>query len=153
MGASRYFTVSQLKCFMHQLLSGTHYLHDMWVVHRDLKTSNILVNTRGELKICDMGLARQFAAPLKPYTPLVVTLWYRAPELLLGTKLYSTPIDMWSVGCIMGELMQKTPLLPGEKEWDQARTQTKSQAPGLALLACFSRLRDVATRRLRGWRT
>ena len=69
---------------MLQLLGGISYLHDNWVLHRDLKTSNILYTKRGELKICDFGLARQYGSPLKPYTHMVVTLWYRAPELLLG---------------------------------------------------------------------
>lgn len=69
---------------MQQLFAGMAYLHENWVLHRDLKTSNILYNNRGELKICDFGLARQFGSPLRPYTHNVVTLWYRAPELLLG---------------------------------------------------------------------
>jgi cell division cycle 2-like len=69
---------------MRQLLSGVAYLHENWVLHRDLKTSNILYTNRGQLKLCDFGLARQYGSPLKPYTQLVVTLWYRAPELLLG---------------------------------------------------------------------
>lgn len=86
---------------------------------RDLKTSNILYNNKGDLKICDLGLARQYGSPLRPYTHMVVTLWYRAPELLLGCKLYSTAIDMWSLGCIMAELLQKEPLLPGKTELEQ----------------------------------
>jgi len=71
------FSQSEVKCLMLQLLEGTKYLHDNWVLHRDLKTSNLLLNNRGELKICDFGLARQYGSPLKPYTHLVVTLWYR----------------------------------------------------------------------------
>ena len=74
----------QVKCLMHQLFCGMHYLHENWVLHRDLKTSNILYSNRGELKICDFGLARQYGSPLRVYTHNVVTLWYRAPELLLG---------------------------------------------------------------------
>jgi tRNA A-37 threonylcarbamoyl transferase component Bud32 len=81
---TRPFTIPEVKCLMLQLLRGTAYLHDNWVLHRDLKTSNILVNNRGELKICDFGLARQYSDPLRAYTHMVVTLWYRAPELLLG---------------------------------------------------------------------
>ena len=75
---------------MRQLIAGVAYLHDNWVIHRDLKTSNILYNNKGDLKICDFGLARQYGSPLRPYTHMVVTLWYRAPELLLGT--------LWSIG-------------------------------------------------------
>lgn len=71
------FSQSEVKCLMLQLLEGIKYLHDNWVLHRDLKTSNLLLNNRGELKICDFGLARQYGSPLKPYTHLVVTLWYR----------------------------------------------------------------------------
>nr|QWX39174.1 cyclin-dependent kinase [Populus tomentosa] len=113
------FSQSEVKCLMLQLLEGTKYLHDNWVLHRDLKTSNLLLNNRGELKICDFGLARQYGSPLKPYTHLVVTLWYRAPELLLGAKQYSTAIDMWSLGCIMAELLSKDPLFNGKTEVDQ----------------------------------
>ncbi|CAI0381084.1 unnamed protein product [Linum tenue] len=113
------FSQSEVKCLMLQLLEGTKYLHDNWVLHRDLKTSNLLLNNRGELKICDFGLARQYGSPLKPYTQMVVTLWYRAPELLLGAQQYSTAIDMWSLGCIMAEMLSKQPLFNGTKEYDQ----------------------------------
>ena len=75
---------AQVKCLVLQLFCGMHYLHENWVLHRDLKTSNILYSNRGELKICDFGLARQYGSPLRPYTHNVVTLWYRAPELLMG---------------------------------------------------------------------
>eukprot|EP00850_Spirogloea_muscicola_P014616 SM000106S13964 [mRNA] locus=s106:281759:284864:- [translate_table: standard] len=113
------FSQSEVKCLMLQLFEGTHYLHQNWVLHRDLKTSNLLLNNKGELKICDFGLARQYGSPLKAYTHMVVTLWYRAPELLLGVKTYSTAIDMWSLGCIMAELLGKEPLFPGKSEIDQ----------------------------------
>ncbi|XP_044953269.1 cyclin-dependent kinase G-1-like [Hordeum vulgare subsp. vulgare] len=113
------YSQSEVKCLMLQLLEGVKYLHDNWVIHRDLKTSNILLNNCGELKICDFGLSRQYGSPLKPYTQLVVTLWYRAPELLLGAKEYSTAIDMWSLGCIMAELLSKKPLFDGKRDIDQ----------------------------------
>uniref|UniRef100_A0A0D9VHX9 Protein kinase domain-containing protein n=1 Tax=Leersia perrieri TaxID=77586 RepID=A0A0D9VHX9_9ORYZ len=113
------YSQSEVKCLMLQLLEGVKYLHDNWILHRDLKTSNLLLNNRGELKICDFGLSRQYGSPLKPYTQLVVTLWYRAPELLLGAKEYSTAIDMWSLGCIMAELLSKGPLFNGKSEIDQ----------------------------------
>lgn len=73
----RPFSTSEVKCLMLQLLEGVKYLHDNWVLHRDFKTSNLLLNNKGELKICDFGLSRQYGSPLKPYTPLVVTMWYR----------------------------------------------------------------------------
>ncbi|KAI4343636.1 hypothetical protein L6164_010964 [Bauhinia variegata] len=113
------FSVGEVKSLMWKLLKGVKYIHDNWVIHRDLKTSNILLNKDGELKICDFGLSRQYASPLKPYTPVVVTLWYRAPELLLGVKEYSTALDMWSVGCIMAELIVKEPLFKGKTEVEQ----------------------------------
>lgn len=113
------FTVAEVKCLMQQLLSAVAYLHANFVMHRDLKTSNLLLNNQGELKICDFGLARKYGDPLRPYTHLVVTLFYRAPELLLGQDTYSAAIDMWSVGCIMAELILRSPLFPGANEIDQ----------------------------------
>lgn len=113
------FVTSEVKCLMLQLLSGVAHLHENWIFHRDLKTSNLLYNNRGILKIADFGLAREFGSPLKEYTGTVVTLWYRAPEILLGAKNYTCAIDMWSVGCIFAEIITKTPLLPGRSEIDQ----------------------------------
>ncbi|XP_012468354.1 cyclin-dependent kinase G-2 [Gossypium raimondii] len=115
------FSTSDVKCLMLQLLEGVKYLHDNWVLHRDLKTSNLLLSSQGELKICDFGMARQYGSPQKPYTTKVVTQWYRAPELLLGAKTYSTAVDMWSVGCIMAEMLAKQPLFKGTSEIDQLR--------------------------------
>ncbi|XP_056685171.1 cyclin-dependent kinase G-2 [Spinacia oleracea] len=115
----QHFRQSEAKCLMLQLLEGVEYLHDNWILHRDLKTSNLLLNNTGDLKICDFGMARQYGSPLKPYTSLVVTLWYRAPELLLGAKEYSTAVDMWSVGCIMAELLTNKPLFDGKSEVEQ----------------------------------
>ena len=93
-------------------------MHKRWIFHRDLKTSNLLYGNGGILKICDFGLARKFGSPLRVYTNLVVTLWYRAPELLLGTEFYTPAIDIWSVGCILGELILKDPLMMGKGEID-----------------------------------
>ncbi|RXG54618.1 Cyclin-dependent kinase 11B [Armadillidium vulgare] len=107
------FTIGEVKTLMIQLLRAVHHLHDNWILHRDLKTSNLLLSSRGILKVGDFGLAREYGSPLKQYTPIVVTLWYRAPELLLGTKEYSCPIDVWSVGCIFGELLGMEPMFPG----------------------------------------
>uniref|UniRef100_A0A5B6ZT37 cyclin-dependent kinase n=2 Tax=Davidia involucrata TaxID=16924 RepID=A0A5B6ZT37_DAVIN len=138
------FSQSEVKCLMLQLLEGVKYLHDNWVLHRDLKTSNLLLNNRGELKICDFGLARQYGSPLKPYTHLVVTLWYRAPELLLGAKQYSTAIDMWSLGCIMAELLSKEPLFNGKTEFDQLDKIFRTLGtPNEAIWPGFSKLPGV----------
>uniref|UniRef100_A0A4W4DVV7 cyclin-dependent kinase n=1 Tax=Electrophorus electricus TaxID=8005 RepID=A0A4W4DVV7_ELEEL len=113
------FLPGEVKTLMVQLLRGVRHLHDNWILHRDLKTSNLLLSHKGILKIGDFGLAREYGSPLKPYTPVVVTLWYRGPELLLGAKEYSTAVDMWSVGCIFGELLTQKPLFPGKSEIDQ----------------------------------
>ncbi|XP_043532224.1 cyclin-dependent kinase 11B isoform X10 [Chiloscyllium plagiosum] len=113
------FLPGEVKTLMIQLLKGVRHLHDNWILHRDLKTSNLLLSHSGILKIGDFGLAREYGSPLKPYTPVVVTLWYRTPELLLGAKEYSTAIDLWSVGCIFAEFLTQKPLFPGKSEIDQ----------------------------------
>lgn len=113
------FLPGEVKCLTQQLLKAVAHLHDNWILHRDLKTSNLLLSHKGILKVGDFGLAREYGSPLKPYTSVVVTLWYRAPELLLGIKEYSTPIDVWSCGCIFAELLAMTALFPGKSEIDQ----------------------------------
>lgn len=113
------FLLSEVKRLLLQLTSGIAYLHENWILHRDLKTSNLLLNNRGQLKIADFGMARYVGDPAPKLTQLVVTLWYRAPELLLGAKTYDWSVDMWSVGCIMGEMLTREPLLQGSNEVDQ----------------------------------
>ncbi|KAG9322799.1 hypothetical protein KVV02_005547 [Mortierella alpina] len=113
------FLQSEVKTLMLQLLSATELLHENWILHRDLKTSNLLLNNQGEIKVADFGLARRYGEPQGIMTQPVVTLWYRAPELLLGAKEYTTAIDMWSIGCIFAELVNNEPLLPGRSEAEQ----------------------------------
>ncbi|UKZ78129.1 hypothetical protein TrVFT333_005863 [Trichoderma virens FT-333] len=113
------FLSSEVKRLLLQLTSGVAYLHQNYILHRDLKTSNLLLSNRGLLKIADFGMARYVGDPRPKLTQLVVTLWYRAPELLLGTRSYDAAVDMWSVGCIMGELITREPLLQGSNEVDQ----------------------------------
>ncbi|KAI1501270.1 kinase-like domain-containing protein [Biscogniauxia marginata] len=114
------FLASEVKTLLRQLAAGLAYLHDRWVLHRDLKTSNLLLNNRGRLKIADFGMARYVGDPAPPrLTQLVVTLWYRAPELLLGADAYGPAVDMWSVGCVFGELLTREPLLQGRNEVDE----------------------------------
>ena len=125
------FMPSEVKTLLLQLASAIEYLHDHWILHRDLKTSNILMNNRGEIKLADFGMAR-FCGDHPPnnLTQLVVTLWYRAPELLLGATTYDSAIDMWSMGCIFGEFLTKNPLMQGKNEVDQL--SKVSQASSLA---------------------
>ena len=114
------FAPSELKTILFQLMSAVAYLHSHWILHRDLKTSNILMNNRGEIKLADFGMARFTGDPPPPaLTQLVVTLWYRAPELLLGATTYDFAIDTWSLGCVFGELLTKDPLFQGSRELEQ----------------------------------
>ncbi|KAH7338641.1 Pkinase-domain-containing protein [Rhizoctonia solani] len=109
-----------IKKFTYQLLAGLRYCHGHRILHRDLKPQNLLIDTNENLKLADFGLARAFGIPLRTYTHEVVTLWYRSPEVLLGSRHYSTAIDMWSVGCIVAEMvMHGQPLFPGDSEIDQ----------------------------------
>lgn len=110
---------SELKGIVRQILSAIAYLHDKWYLHRDLKTSNILVHSSGRIAIADFGLARRYQDPPRALTLLVCTLWYRAPELLFGETHYGPAIDMWSVGCMFGELIRKDAVLKGQGELDQ----------------------------------
>eukprot|EP00903_Cladosiphon_okamuranus_P006740 g6575.t1 len=127
-----------LKSFLYQLLRGVAYCHHHRVLHRDLKPQNLLINREGELKLADFGLARAFGIPVRSYTHEVVTLWYRAPDVLMGSRKYSTPVDIWSIGCIFAEMATGRPLLTGTSESDQlARifrqmgTPTPLMYPGL----------------------
>lgn len=114
------FTVPQIKCLMKQLLTGLHYCHSNGVLHRDLKTSNLLIDCHGVLKLADFGLARPYQDRQDGrLTNRVITLWYRPPELLLGSDKYGPEVDMWSVGCIFAELLTGKHLFPGKDETDQ----------------------------------
>lgn len=108
-----------IKSFMHQLLQGIAFCHDERVLHRDLKPQNLLINSKMQLKLADFGLARAFGIPVNTFSNEVVTLWYRAPDVLLGSRTYNTSIDIWSAGCIMAEMYSGRPLFPGTTNEDQ----------------------------------
>jgi serine/threonine protein kinase len=112
---------SQVRDFARQLLTGIEFCHANRIIHRDLKPQNLLINSSNDrLKIADFGLARAFALPIPVYTHEVITVWYRPLEILLGSKLYSVPVDLWGVGCILGEMATGSPLFAGDSEIDTA---------------------------------
>ncbi|KAJ8772959.1 hypothetical protein K2173_028136 [Erythroxylum novogranatense] len=114
------FSESQIKCYIKQLLSGLEHCHSKGVMHRDIKGSNLLVNNEGILKVGDFGLANFCTSGQKqPLTSRVVTLWYRPPELLLGSTDYGASVDLWSVGCVFAELLLGKPILQGRTEVEQ----------------------------------
>jgi len=110
---------NDIRLFLYQILEGVKYCHSKKILHRDLKPQNILISKNGIIKLADFGLARIFSVPIRPYTKEVLTLWYRAPEILMGIEEYSEFVDMWAVGCIFAELALKKALFPGESEQDQ----------------------------------
>ncbi|XP_078677274.1 cyclin-dependent kinase 17-like isoform X14 [Branchiostoma floridae x Branchiostoma belcheri] len=112
-------SMTNVKLFLYQLLRGLNYCHRRRILHRDLKPQNLLINEKGELKLADFGLARAKSVPTKTYSNEVVTLWYRPPDVLLGSTEYSTPIDMWGVGCIFYEMSAGRPLFPGSTVEDE----------------------------------
>nr|XP_013034677.2 cyclin-dependent kinase 3 [Anser cygnoides] len=135
------FPLSLVKNYLFQLLQGVSFCHSHRVIHRDLKPQNLLINEAGAIKLADFGLARAFGVPLRTYTHEVVTLWYRAPEILLGCKYYSTAVDIWSIGCIFAEMVTRKVLFPGDSEIDQLfqifrtlGTPTEATWPGVTQL-------------------
>lgn len=137
-----YLDVKVLKSFLYQIVQGMCFCHQRRVLHRDLKPQNLLVDAKNNIiKLADFGLARAVGIPIRAYTHEVVTLWYRAPEVLLGVQRYSTGVDIWSIGCIFAEMARKKPLFQGDSEIDQLfrifrilSTPTESAWPGVSQL-------------------
>eukprot|EP00842_Homolaphlyctis_polyrhiza_P000987 jgi/Hompol1/188/HPOL_005251-RA len=145
-------TVPQRKSFMQQLLKGVDYLHRSHIMHRDIKCANILVDKRGNLRIADFGLARSFSdTDTSGYTVMVVTRWYRPPELFLGMSRYTTAVDMWGVGCVFGEILKGKAIMPGSSDTDQllkiwhlCGSPTEENWPGFKRLPAFTTGNDEA---------
>ena len=117
---SSFYNVKFVKNMMYQLLKGVEHLHSHKILHRDLKPQNILVDDNGWiLKLADFGLSRVYSIPIRPYTKEVLTLWYRAPEMMLGINNYAIGLDIWSIGCIFVELYLGSPFVMGDSEIDQ----------------------------------
>ncbi|OQV15963.1 Cyclin-dependent kinase 7 [Hypsibius exemplaris] len=112
-------TPANVKAYSIMTLRGVAYLHRNWILHRDLKPDNLLLNVKGDLKITDFGLAKPFGTPTRQFTSQVVTRWYRAPELLFGAIRYGPAIDVWAIGCIIAEMLQRAPIFPGESDLEQ----------------------------------
>lgn len=147
-----HITEPHIKCYMLQLLEGLKYLHGQQILHRDMKAANLLINNKGLLQIADFGLARHYEDPppqpgkgcgeaTRDYTVLVVTRWYRPPELLLQLKRYTPAIDMWGVGCVFGEMFTGRPILTGNSDINQAQlifelvgSPTEDNMPGWTAL-------------------
>lgn len=141
---------SDIKAYLMMTLQGLEYLHVHWILHRDLKPNNLLLNSQGVLKITDFGLAKMFGSPTRPLTHQVVTRWYRSPELLFGARLYGTGIDIWAVGCIGAELMLRKPFLAGDTDLSQLTkifevmgSPSESNWPGVSKLPDYIKYTEM----------
>jgi cyclin-dependent kinase 7 len=137
-------TPGDIKTYMQHVLRAVAHCHANWILHRDLKPNNLLMGLDHELKLADFGAAKEYASPERRYHNVVVTRWYRPPELLFGSREYGVGVDMWSIGCIFAELLLRRPFFPGTSELDQLGkifhvfgTPTESEWPGLTSLPSY----------------
>lgn len=117
--ADKHMDPKLVRSYLYQITSAILFCHRRRVLHRDLKPQNLLIDKNGIIKVADFGLGRSFGIPVRIYTHEIVTLWYRAPEVLLGSPRYSCPVDIWSIGCIFAEMATRKPLFQGDSEIDQ----------------------------------
>lgn len=143
-------SAGDIKAYLLMTLQGLEYLHKNWILHRDLKPNNLLINSSGMLKIADFGLAKMFGSPSRLLTHQVVTRWYRSPELLFGARLYGAGVDIWAVGCIVAELTIGTPFLQGETDLAQLAkifevrgTPSEDNWPGVTKLPDFVKYKEM----------
>ena len=145
-------TPGDIKSYLIMTLQGLEYLHMHWILHRDLKPNNLLINDQGVLKITDFGLAKAFGTPSRTLTHQVVTRWYRSPELLFGARFYGTGIDVWAVGCIGAELMLRKPFFTGDtdlaqltKIFEVCGTPSDKQWPGVSKLPDYIEYKEMSS--------
>ena len=143
-------TPGHIKAYAIMTLQGLEYLHLNWILHRDLKPNNLLLDRNGVLKITDFGLAKTFGSPNRMLTHQVVTRWYRSPELLFGARLYGTGVDMWAVGCIIAELLLRAPFIAGDTDLGQLTkifeicgTPTEEVWPGVTRLPDYVNFKEM----------
>ncbi|KAL0216783.1 hypothetical protein P9112_008967 [Eukaryota sp. TZLM1-RC] len=144
---SWHLSIPVLKSIMKQLFSGLKAIHDASFIHRDIKPGNILINSKGVIKVADFGLARCLPQKCDNLTPHPATRWYRSPEVLFGSRDYDATIDVWAAGCVMAELLSKVPLFPGISDIDQLQriiqtlgSPTNSTWPGVKKLYDFHKV-------------
>ena len=144
------FSDSEVLCLFRQMTTAVAYLHDNYILHRDLKPANFLVDLDGRCILTDFGLARSMPPPDKELTRNVVTRYYRAPELLFGSRFYSEKVDVWSLGCILAEMFLREPLFKGSSEIEQLSrifgirgTPNKKNWPDAEFIPLFAEFEEV----------